>query len=160
VLMLRWFNAKSIEVAASEVTRTPIGDPSIMLSGLAWLGAVLLAAVPIAGLVVRTGGANQLLRVIRVHGLTLADSLLWALVAGLIAASLALPVSWRARQSRCWATFLLVLTAIAWVTPAPLVGLGLKTLIGGLVSLDDTVFGAILYYRPSPLPGVWAEVLR
>jgi iron(III) transport system permease protein len=64
---------------------------------------------------------------------------------------------------------LLVLTAVAWVTPAPVAGLGLKTLIGWLVSAEDAVLGrdlafapvrSLLYDQPSPLPEVWAHLLR
>jgi iron(III) transport system permease protein len=112
---------------------------------------------------------SQFLRVASAHGLALADSVLWAAVAGLIAAGLALGACWCARGSRRFAAFLIVLTTVAWVTPAPLTGLGLKTAIGWLVSVEDAVLGpdvafpparSLLYDQPSPLPGVWACIVR
>jgi ABC-type Fe3+ transport system permease subunit len=134
-----------------------------------WLAALALVGVPVVALAVRTGGAEQLLSVAGAHGSTLAGSLLWAAVAGLLAAGLALGACWLARESRRWGALLLVLVAVAWVTPAPLVGLGLKTLIGWLVSAEDAILGrdfafppvrSLLYDQPSPLPEVWAHALR
>ncbi len=156
--------------------RAPARDSGSILAGarartciLAWLPALVLVAVPCGGLVVRTGGIEQLIRVAQVHGFSLAESGFWSVVAGVVAAGLALAMCWRARDSRRWSAFLLILTAIAWVTPAPLVGFGLKSLIGAFVSLEDTLLGfdaefaplrSLLYDQPSPVPSVWAAVVR
>ena len=134
-----------------------------------WLGALVFVAVPLVGLAIRAGSISLFVRVVQAHGFTLAESVLWSAVAGAIAASLAFGACWRARDSRQWSAVLVVLTAIAWVTPAPLIGLGLKSLIGVLVSCEDAVLGfdavfapvrSLLYDQPSPLPFVWAAVLR
>jgi iron(III) transport system permease protein len=134
-----------------------------------WFGVVVFVGIPVGALVLRVGEAGQFRRVASAHGFTLLDSLLWAAVAGIAAAALALGACWRGRNSRRWAVALLVLTAAAWVTPAPLAGLGLKTAIGGLVSAEDAILGpdsvfapvrSLFYDQPSPLPGVWAHLLR
>jgi iron(III) transport system permease protein len=141
-----------------------------------WVGLLSLVAVPLAGLILKAGSggslSGQLVLVIRAHGATLADSLLWSAVAGLVAAALALAACRRARGSPAFAGFLLALTAVAWVTPAPLVGLGLKTVINLLLAAEDAALAALglspafpplrsaLYDQPSPLPAVWALVVR
>ncbi|MCE9568386.1 MAG: hypothetical protein K8U57_40825 [Planctomycetes bacterium] len=134
-----------------------------------WLVAVAFVAVPLLGLALRTGDISLFVRVVRVHGFTLAESVLWSAVAGFIAAWLAFAICWQTRDSRRGSAFLLTLTAIAWVTPAPLVGLGLKSLIAVLVLCEDAVLGfdaafspvrSLLYDQPSPVPFVWAAVLR
>ncbi len=164
-LLKPWLRSGLTGVAPTRRESRPVFAAGIV----AWLGVFVLVGLPFAGLATRTGGATQLIRVARVHGLTLADSLLWGGVAGLLAAGLALGASWLARGSRRWFWFLLVLTTIAWITPAALVGLGLKTAIGWLVSVEDAILGpdaafppvrSLLYDQPSPLPEVWAYVIR
>jgi iron(III) transport system permease protein len=161
----RWFRGGSATVAGPR--RDSPAGPAVSFA--VWLGVLVLAGVPVAGLAARTGSVDQLLRVARAHGFTLADSLLWAALAGVLAAGIALEASWFARGSRRWAAFLLALAAVAWVMPAPLVGLGLKTAIGQLVALEDACLGpdaafapvrSLLYDQPSPLPAVWACTVR
>ncbi|VTU02272.1 hypothetical protein : Amino-acid ABC transporter permease protein Y4TF-like OS=Blastopirellula marina DSM 3645 GN=DSM3645_23001 PE=4 SV=1 [Gemmataceae bacterium] len=147
--------------------REPAGSWS--LAAAVWLGALVLVGVPLAGLVARTGDAEQLARVARTHGGTLASSGVWAAAAGLIAARFALAACVWARDSRPAARLLLGSTAVAWVTPAPVIGLGLKGLIGVLVAAEDAVLGpaagfapvrALLYDQPSPVAPVWAAVVK
>jgi len=141
-----------------------------------WGGLLVLVGIPVAALVAKAnvGGDlfGQLGRVARAHGATLADSVLWSAVAGLAAAGLALVACYHACGSRRFAGFLLVLTAIAWVTPTPLVGIGLKNAIDALLAVEDAVLSRLglnpafpplrsaLYDQPSPLPAVWAAVVR
>jgi len=167
VVVLRRFTVSRVWGAGFDAS-TMIGG-SRWVGFTVWIGAVVTVAVPLLGLAIRTGDSGLFLRVVRVHGFTLAESVLWSAVAGFVTASLAFAACWHARDSRRWSGFLLVLTAFAWVTPAPLVGLGLKSLIGMLVSCEDAVFGfdvafapvrSLLYDQPSPLPFVWAGVLR
>jgi ABC-type Fe3+ transport system permease subunit len=68
---------------------------------------------------------------------------------------------WLARDSR-WFRWLLVGVSIwAWVTPASVIGIGLKELIQALVRVwPDGPQAAALYYAPSPLPVMWAQALR
>jgi iron(III) transport system permease protein len=56
---------------------------------------------------------------------------------------------------------------VLWVTPGPLLGLGLKETIHALLSLEEAILPsdfaplrAMLYDQPSPLPGGWASMLR
>ena len=158
--------------AGAGAVLAPRGAPTrgpVWVALAAWLAAAVLVGVPVVALAGRVGDAGLFARVARTHGLVLAESILWGAVAGGVAAALALAASWRARDSRRWAGFLIALTAVAWVTPAPLAGLGLKTLVGRLVSAEDAVLGpdaafapvrSLLYDQPSPLPEVWVHVLR
>jgi iron(III) transport system permease protein len=153
------------------------GWPARVAAAVAlWGGTAVLVGIPVAALVAKAnvGGDlfGQLSRVAHAHGATLADSVLWSAVAGLVAAGLALVACYHARGSRRFAGFLLVLTTIVWVTPTPLVGLGLKNAIDALLSVEDAVLSRLglaltfpplrsaLYDQPSPLPAVWAAVVR
>jgi iron(III) transport system permease protein len=159
----------------TELTRRPLltGRRSRVIAGLGlWSTTVVLVGWPLAALAVRAGGIEAVVRVARVHGPTLADSLLWSAVAGLLTAALALGACWFARQSRCLGGVVLILVALAWVTPAPLVGLGLKQAIDLLLCAEEAVLAAVgaepefpplrslLYDQPSPVPAVWAQLIR
>ena len=131
-----------------------------------WLGVLLFVALPLAALVVRVGNVEHFVRTTRAHGGTLADSVLWSAVAGAIAAALAVGGWW------CGGRWVFVAAAVAWVTPGPLVGLGLKQAIDLLLSAEEAVLAAVgltptfpplrsaLYDQPSPVPGIWASVVR
>jgi iron(III) transport system permease protein len=137
-----------------------------------WVGFALVVGVPIAGLVMKVGGIGALVTVSRAHGLTLLVSLFWGLVAGMVVGALALPACWYARTSGCLTGAVFGLAAVAWITPAPLVGLGLKGTIDLLLSVEDIVLTACgfdlsfpplrssLYDQPSPLPAVWVMMIR
>ena len=89
------------------------------------------------------------------------NSLGVAIAAGAVCASLALVACWAALESRWLRIATLVLVAIGWATPGPVVGLGLLGLIDRL--LDWTGPGALadaLWYGPSYLPVLWANVIR
>jgi iron(III) transport system permease protein len=54
-----------------------------------------------------------------------------------------------------------------WVTPGPLLGVGLKEAIDLIMAAEEAVLGtlngplkSVLYLEPSPLPGLWANTLR
>lgn len=167
VFVLRRIANKRVETLAA--CREFSGFGGRFGAAVAWFGLLVLAAVPLVGLLVRTGSAFQFLQVAKAHGFTLVSSVLWSAVAGLLAAIISFLACWQARQSRRWAGFLLVLTAVAWVTPAPLLGFGLKSVIAWLVALEDAILGSdaafaplrtMLYDQPSPIPGVWVAVLR
>jgi iron(III) transport system permease protein len=153
----------------TEIRSAPAARGLSVPAAAVWLGAAVLVGVPVVSLALRAGSVGQLLQVARAHGTTLAESGLWAAVAGLLAAALALAACWWSRDSGRRSVALLVLAAFAWVTPAPLAGLGLNTLVRRLVLLEDAVLGAdavfapvrsMLYDQPSPLPGVWVAVVR
>jgi ABC-type Fe3+ transport system permease subunit len=66
--------------------------------------------------------------------------------------------------------FLAVLATAAWALPGPVVGLGLKSAINGLMDAEDWLAGGLgvgfrplrlaLYDGPSPLPVWWAALVR
>lgn len=166
-------------IHASAVPVRPLWDgwpARVAAAVVLWGGVAVFVGIPVAALVAKAtlGGdlCGQLARVARAHGGALADSVLWSAAAGPLAAWLALVVCYQARRSRRFAALLLTLTALAWVTPAPLVGLGLKTAIDALLSVEDAVLAlagvapsfpplrSALYDQPSPLPAVWAAVVR
>jgi ABC-type Fe3+ transport system permease subunit len=91
----------------------------------------------------------------------LAESLLAGAGTGLFLAGLALVVCWLARGTRSYRTSLLVLVAVAWAIPGPIVGIGLKRAIFLACSWTNSPAVAVaLYYGPSPLPLCWAYALR
>ncbi|MHB1426001.1 MAG: ABC transporter permease [Gemmataceae bacterium] len=145
--------------------------PLTMLVGVF---ATLLLAVPLASLVWRAGrvGApphwsaattlHYLLRAGRPpEGMVLGESLLLASGAGALVAALALLACWTARGSSWFRVGILGLMAIAWAMPGPLIGLGLKSTIDGLLTVTESRWLAkVLYHGPSPLPLLWVDIIR
>lgn len=154
----------------------------LMLAALlVGLGAV---GLPLAALAWKAGGgasragfaphtlAVGLGDVARTDGVTLAESLLAAGGTGLVTAGLAAGAAWQMRTSHFAERGWLVVAVVAAVTPGPVVGLGLKTIIrvvvdaeAGLlaatgVSLTFLPAASMLYDQPSPVPAVWAAVAR
>jgi ABC-type Fe3+ transport system permease subunit len=139
---------------------------------LLWVGIAAVVGVPIVMLVSKVGSLHQLSNVARAHGVTLADSLAWSFAAGLAASLLAWLACGRAATSRSVAVFVFGLAAIAWVTPGPILGFGLKHAIDHALDVEDVVLNAVgwspafpplrslLYDQPSPLPAMWASVVR
>lgn len=149
------------------------------LTVAAWAVATLTAVVPLAALVWQAGRTatgwtpgnlgTQVERVVSLSGVTLAAGVLSAALAGGLTAGLAAWFCWanRDRPGRVVA----VAVALA-LTPGPLVGFGLKELIGHLLTLEAFALRTLglspdfppvrsaLYDQPSPLPGVWAAVVR
>jgi iron(III) transport system permease protein len=140
-------------------------------------GFVALAMVPLSGLVWRAGRGGspeawsvlrlgeQLVRAVGDDTRLLVDSLALAASAGVVAAVLALLACWLALESRGFRMLILVVMALAWATPGPVLGLGLKDVIDGLMRLEETagvpgVLRRLLYDGPSILPLVWVTVLR
>jgi iron(III) transport system permease protein len=156
----------------------------LLLTLVALLIAVLI--VPAAGLLWRLGevgeppawsslhAQRQLVAEARLLGLALLKTLGTALTSGVLVAALALVGCWLIRESPELGVLLLVLLTAAWVVPAPLVGIGLKEVILRLVpdaepfqqmspgpwrELVD-IWTRLLYDGPSPVPVVWAHVIR
>jgi iron(III) transport system permease protein len=150
---------------------------SVAIAGV----AVTLAGVPSGSLIWRAGlsgtplswSAKEVLRnlllatkssmtLVAGHPTSLlAISLLVALAAGAVAATLALLTCWGARDSSLFRIAVVVLMAAAWATPGPIVGLGLLALMNRL--LDWTGPGMLadqLWYGPSFAPVIWADVVR
>jgi iron(III) transport system permease protein len=150
------------------------------LGNLRWLwllGCVLAGSafvlVPLTGLVWKLGlagsprawsaphAARQFLGETRLYGLQVFETLVVALLTGALAAALALVASWAARQHRFLRILLLGLVALAWALPAPVVGIGLKeTIMAIVVRFPVEPLPQLLYYGPSPVPIMWAHLLR
>lgn len=143
------------------------------------LGAVVLVGVPLAGLIWKAGLAGSpetwsaaalwasVARVPQAHGGLLLISLGAAAAAGVVAAVLGLVSCWLALESRWLHAGLLVLMAVAWAMPGPIIGLGLKDTILKLLDAEELFAGsaggpvrAALYDGPSPLPVIWATLVR
>jgi iron(III) transport system permease protein len=140
------------------------------------LGAVVLAltAVPVVALLWRAGLAGlppawsplalgrQIIRTAGSDGGKLAESLLVAAAAGGLCAALALLACSLAREARWLGAGLLVLLALAWAMPGPIIGLGLKGVFRAVLDVTrwPGPLAHLLWYGPSSLPLVWVCVLR
>jgi iron(III) transport system permease protein len=93
-------------------------------------------------------------------GLILRSGLL-ALGAGVFCASLALLSGWLALGTPWLRYLLLILVALAWAMPGPVVGLGLKDSINTLLDLTGSdLLARWLYLGPSLVPVFWVYILR
>ena len=114
---------------------------------------------------------REMVLVVQTHHRMLMESLLAAAGAGFLAAMLALRIGWLALDSRGFRSIVLVLAALAWALPGPVLGIGLKDTINVLMSVEESITGAVgrsgpgpvrvgLYDGPSPLPPLWASLVR
>jgi iron(III) transport system permease protein len=84
-----------------------------------------------------------------------------AFLAGALAATLALIVCWLAVEGPRFRQCVFALVALAWALPGPIVGIGLKETILALVTrVHFEPLGVALYHGPSPLPILWANLIR
>jgi len=132
-----------------------------------WGTVVIVLGVPLLALMVRIAGCQQVLTIIRTEGRCLIVSTATALATGWFTASLARRSCWAARNSTTFRIGLVTLGIALATTPGPILGFGLKSLIGwlvewenGLISWDFPPIRSLLYDQPSPLPAAWAAVLR
>lgn len=152
----------------------------IQLGWARWpcLGAMLcllgfLVGVPVASLVWKLGiqghppswlpavALEHLDKVLRARGRLIGESLALAASAGLLTAGTAWLASWLAVGARWYRFGLLSLLAVAWALPGPVLGIGLKaTIEAALDATNSQVLARLLYYGPSPLPILWAYLLR
>jgi iron(III) transport system permease protein len=143
-----------------------------ILAGVLVLVA-LLALVPLVSLVWKAGLAGSperwsaqecwdaLAKAARTRSGLIARSLLLAGAAGILASALALLTCWLAVEARRFRFAIMTLIAVAWALPAPITGIGLKETIAGLLQAVPIRSLAIaLYYGPSPLPGLWVNLIR
>lgn len=168
--LVRRFGTASEEVSPRRPRRFP-RPLRIAVDVALTLGLFAFAALPLSALVGRAAGGGlyeQLDRVVMLQGRVLLGSAAAAAVAGVVAAGLAFASVVAADRRPRFAGFVVAVAVFAWVAPGPLVGLGLKETIGGLVRVEAAVLpGAempplrsALYDQPSPLPTVWAGVVR
>jgi iron(III) transport system permease protein len=105
--------------------------------------------------------ARHLVSVLHVRGRLVLDSLCQAAVAGLLCAALACVACWLATGSRSFRALMLLLVVVGWSMPGPVIGLGLKETIAEIVSrVHSNAVTDALHYGPSPLPVLWADVIR
>jgi iron(III) transport system permease protein len=137
------------------VTAGLLGVP---LVGLFWRAG--LSGMPLAWSL--SGLLRQLGATLSSDHLLIARTVLVAVLSGAVSAALALAACWLAREDRILAAGLLVLLAVAWVMPGPVVGLGLKNLFR--IVLDRVGWpnwlAVPLWYGPSSVPLVLAYIVR
>jgi iron(III) transport system permease protein len=152
----------------------PLGPLRWPLGVLALAAGGVLAGVPLLALVRQAGlsgapptwsageVAHQLARALRLGGGHLVECLLWSAAAGAVCAGLALAVCWAMRGAPRFRTGVLVLLAVAWAMPGPLLGLGLKGTIDGLLAATGSPWplARLLWYGPSYAPVLWVDLVR
>lgn len=153
--------------------------PLLRLGRWRWLGlafvllVVFATALPLAGLVWKLGLHGQPPSWSAQHAIgrwndyqrlyrkTLAANLLVAAVSGAAISAFALLACWAAERSRWLRTLLLLVMALAWSMPGPLVGLGLKQMIAMIVTwVPVPMVEDLLYRGRSYVPVAWAFALR
>jgi iron(III) transport system permease protein len=144
------------------------------LAVAAALACGLLLGVPLASLVWKAGQSGDLARwsaTALLAGLELRrqsdgpfvlNSLLMAGIAGAACSALALVTCWAALGARRFRAAVLVLLALAWAMPGPVVGLGLKGTIDALLDRTGSprLLAWALWYGPSPFPVLWVDLIR
>jgi iron(III) transport system permease protein len=134
---------------------------------------VTMVAIPLGSLVWRAGLHNAPRewspRIVVQHLKAVSDlelprlvrSLVVALAAGTICAGLGLTACWVALGSRRFRYGVLVLMAVAWAMPGPIVGVGLKATIEQILDVTgSTVLKHLLYSGPSSAPVLWVDLIR
>jgi iron(III) transport system permease protein len=176
LVLAAWWERRQAAAAAdpSPPLIFPLGGCRWPLAVLGALVAAILVGVPAGSLVWRAGLAGmprewsaatvwQHLRVVTVvDSSRITASLGLAAGAGLVCAALALLAAWAAVGSRGFRPGVLILVAIAWALPGPIVGLGLKKTIAALLDATNNsgVVAQVLWYGPSPFPLLWTDLLR
>jgi iron(III) transport system permease protein len=98
------------------------------------------------------------------HGGIVLGSALLATAVGIAAAVLGVLAAWLARESSGFRGLVVVLAALSWAAPAPVIGIGLKEVIRTLLDWEQEwnghLFANLLYDRPSMLPVFWADLIR
>ena len=177
LLMRRWAG----RLAVTTSTRPPLVVGLGRGRWPAFVGILLLvllyAGVPLVSLIRQAGGGEswsphrlglECRRAVTLQVPMLLDSLVWAAVAGVLAAGLALLASWAALDSRTLRRLLFVLAVALWAVPGPVLAFGLKDAIDRLMDLEDLVLAwttarplrAMLYELSTPVPVLWAHVAR
>lgn len=132
-----------------------------------------LALVPFASLVWKAGLAGSpevwsvsalldaLNKAGRGQSVLILRSLTLAGAAGIIAALVGLVVCWLAIDAARFRAFVLLLVAVAWALPAPVVGVGMKDTIRLLLrTFPSDRLAIALYHGPSSLPALWVDLVR
>ena len=153
--------------------RLSLGFFGVPLASVLLALVAAMAVVPVAGLAYRAGvsqGAwsaaeleHQLRRSWGLERGLLSRTLLGAMATGLFATTLAFLACWAARGSAWFRGALLVLVAVAWAMPGPVVGLGAKEVFRLIVEATDSFThlpARLLWHGPSSLPVVLVHTVR
>ncbi len=136
------------------------------------VAAGVLVGAPLASLVWKAGrtpgdvwsaaaAGTHVRRALDARGGLVVESLGLAAATGAVTAAAALVACWLALRGGWFRWGLLGLLAAAWALPGPVVGIGLKAVVGLLLNVFPSgVVADTLYYGPSPLPGIWAGFVR
>ncbi|MFO0851253.1 MAG: ABC transporter permease subunit [Gemmataceae bacterium] len=159
--------------AAGEPGDIPVSPRTRWLAAAGvWAAALVFAGLPLAALAWKAGSVETVRTAWVVHWRVLVGSVGTAATAGLLAAGLTWVACWQATGSRWFARLLFVACVVLWVTPGPVVGFGLLDTIRGLVRVEGDALNRLgvsvafpplasaLYDQPSPVPTVWAAVVR
>lgn len=142
------------------------------------LGLCVVVLIPVGALVWQAGTTVhgwhvsrfrlEMQRAFQLHTTMIAESLAWALLAGVLVAGLALACGgWLLDRPRCQRWFFLGV-ALLWAMPGPVLGFGLKEAIARLMDVEDVLLPgttfrpcrALLYEWSTPLPVLWAYTAR
>jgi iron(III) transport system permease protein len=178
VLGVRWLERCSPALRSNQRDR-----PLIRLGrgrGMATLGVTFVVVgfliVPLASLALRVGLAEvppqwsvktaaAVLRSTWVaHAGIVLASIAAAAAVGIAAAAIALISAWLARDSTWFRAVVVVLAALSWAAPGPVIGIGLKQTINLLIDLESRWHGQFLatalYNGESLAPVFWADLVR
>ena len=142
--------------------------PVIRLGNRRWLALAVVAAlvgslalVPLASLVGRIGDWRVFLNIWKNDRGALLGSAAEALIAGALTGTLALVAAWLARGSRIFRWSVIVLAAVAWAMPGPVVGMAIKAICKAVGAVDRPGVLSLLFWDgPSYLPVGWAALAR
>lgn len=148
-----------------------LGRWRYLASGVVLITAALPLAIPLFGLCVQAGqtaagwSLAQLLTVCQQQGMrsgqVLLASVTVATCAGLLVALLSLLGLWWARGQELRQRLLWGLALTFWTLPGPLLGLALLQFILWLLATPlGPALRPVLWDGPSPLPTLWAQLLR
>ncbi|CAN5576915.1 amino acid ABC transporter permease [soil metagenome] len=182
-VLLRTVNRWPVSPEAWSPSRVSTGRNT--LSTLFVGGVVfMIAGLPLLALFWKAGGGGageggslsfalrQIGRVLNLNGMVLLQTAIAAVTAGIITASLATTLCWWARGQQIRRGIVTMLAVTLALTPGPLIGYALKEFIFVLLNAEDAVMKLLgitldfpplrssLYDQPSPLPCIWACVLR
>jgi iron(III) transport system permease protein len=158
-----------------------VGPRSFPLGRARWplfltllLGVAVMAGVPVTSLMWMAGlhgrpwawsalhVGEQILTAMHLHAGILTLSLAEAVLAGMLAAGLALVLCWLAAESQWLQAVVAGVLALAWILPGPVAGIGLKEVIlKGISWWPHGLYARLFYDGPnSPVPVLWAHLLR
>ncbi len=175
-----WFMMSWWERTFPPVNSSSTNARQLQIPGSRWLllllcvpGLLFFLGVPLGSLLWKVGevraghgwspsqAGEHLWLACKVHSSRIGESLLWSFTAGLTASSLALLACWLSIDSKAFRTGTKLLAILLWVTPGPILGLGLEELIRLIIdNVEWRPLQTAIYYGPSPIPTMWAHVLR